>query len=1811
MTESFLIRLELTRTEKMTDGYRHYQALLNAHSSSGVSGMASGMVGLPSESSLEIDGTGVKLGAFIEEFRSGVGRVTGGGLQFGRWLYSRLFGEHSALCARWEAARKEMEGAKLPLRLEISFPYPSQRVGSEICLEELPFELLADEHSLLFQNDGYTLVRCYAWHTKKTFEVPRGARALLAWANPKHPNFAPIPSKDIDGHVAAFKELEGHLGWQVAPPCGHATEEELKKSLGKAKTPILSIVAHGMGDGGVLLLESADGTALSLEPRTLAKHCRDAGVELAMLWTCHSATWRPDIGSLAEWLLHQTKGNVTAVIAAHGRLETSATATLVRALLESFASSERDLDRALFAARAALKPNDIQWAIPVYYARPDSGRSVKNPKGPAEFAGSPRPTLGLQNAPSRPAHFTGREQLLSQGLELFRREKEQVRIVSVVGGPGIGKTAMVWVLADKVMKELDIQRAQSISADSKGARELRAHIALRFLDQTTYKREDYEDDVQLAQAIGETPLLLVFDSAEVYLWNAKEEESNRLFRELLDVLLTRCPHLRVLLSTQEALGTKTQAAQEEVLQVTALSDAAAQSLFFSLAGYGSPEAVGLEERGILEDILKELSGHPRALTLVAGQLKVTKSGDVLASLRSGNLDSITIARTSPSDESAARDDQLTRSFNLAYNHLWKSHRPVAEAFAWMGKALPAGASYRLLKSLFQGEDWRTVPVLQLENLVDDEDGARLFIPSPLNTYARGKAALVPQQRSDELLGRALAAYAEWLTAARGLLGTPQGPQALKETLADTSNIDTLSQMLERNVSRLHCGQLFSSWAHLMLSTGRSSRVLTVMNRVLKYLRSTDWNFRWISGLYYRSGRLTAALLKRKPAPRTEPLAQVLEALGLVYARMDEHQNAKSAYHEALWRYRSVEDSLGEANVHKALGDLHARSPPHHGAEAAYLQALRLYQRLGAYLGEAETQQSLGELYSRQEHRLEDACTAHTRARALFQQAGSELGEAHSYRLLGNLQSKLLRHTEAEAAYDEALRLYRQLEWHLGVAVVCKDLGDLHLKTHAWQKAEEYLSEALQAYGKVASHRGEAATLQSQGELFRRQSKLDLAQQALADALSLFQQLGDRSGQAYTLQSQGALFRRQSKLDLAQQALADALSLFQQLGDRSGQASTLQSQGELFRRQDKLDLAQQALADALSLFQQLGDRSGQASTLQSQGALFRRQSKLDLAQQALADALSLFQQLGDRSGQAYTLQSQGELFQRQDKLDLAQQALADALSRFQQLGDRYGQAYTLQSQGELFRRQSKLDLAQQALADALSRFQQLGDRYGQAYTLQSQGDLFRRQSKLDLAQQALADALSLFQQLGDRSGQASTLQSQGDLFRRQSKLDLAQQALADALSRFQQLGDRSGQAYTLQYQGALFQQQSKLDLAQQALADALSLFQQLGDRSGQAYTLQSQGALFRKQSKLDLAQQALADALSRFQQLGDRSGQAYTLQSQGDLFQQQSKLDLAQQALADALSLFQQLGDRYGQAYTLQSQGALFRRQSKLDLAQQALADALSLFQQLGDHIGLVNTLVSQGELFTKQGRLQDAEAASVKALHLSRDIDYPWGPFAALGLLTEIIPRRGAVRADVTTLEAALRLHRQTKNLSGEIQVLKALGELESHEGHHAGAYDYFLQALSLAEQLSDRADTADLYIRAGKSALSANLPEYGLSWSSRALDLLSVGRSEKARLLRVPALQLLADCARRLDHPVADEALRAAWHFALGQNHPDAPRLEAQLAAQVPAFNPNVRPTPEELESLSERLTELMRSHDRALVLRGINVRRPFGATS
>lgn len=528
---------------------------------------------------------------------------------------------------------------------------------------------------------------------------------------------------------------------------------------------------------------------------------------------------------------------MAAVISAHAALKTADTATVAEELLRALANGQGDLDRALFAARMELKESDMQWAVPVYYARPHNGVTVSAAQ-PSELSQrQPQPGEEFwRGAPQRPRLFVGREALVQQGLELLHQGH---RLISVLGMPGIGKTATVRELAERILitEDLRPEKVFWLSAERVEAQTIRNEIAIR-LKRETYKREEFEQDIQLAHAINEARLLLVFDNVEHYL---ERSERRQLFLGLLQILLSECPRLTVLAGSRLALSSATAElkGKEQVLEMKPLTAEDARQLFFSVARLEPSEQTVQQEA--LEEIFHLLGGHPRALILVAGQLaQGSSAATVLEQLRQKGLKEVTdtnrIDSGKDSDEDAfARDARLTVSFNLAYNSLKRRDLPAAEVFVWLG-TLPSGLPYQLAEQILEGSAVRLIAALRREHLADEADGDRLILPSPLNLYAAELQGELPEEKLHSRLRGTVSAYAKWFDTLCGGIDHPNISASLNQVLDDAANINELSKRLMQGIPRAEYAILFSSWARLMLYAGPTGQVLPVLERVLAHLR---------------------------------------------------------------------------------------------------------------------------------------------------------------------------------------------------------------------------------------------------------------------------------------------------------------------------------------------------------------------------------------------------------------------------------------------------------------------------------------------------------------------------------------------------------------------------------------------------------------------------------------------------------------------------------------------------------------------------------------------------------------------------------------------------------------------------------------------------------------------------------------------------------------------------------------------------------------------------------------------------------------
>ena len=889
---------------------------------------AFGRAFLDLDANLAQDGSSAS--SVLETFLRGERGLPEDGRRLGVYLLDRLLGDKEVE-RLWTEIQK-LRG-KHPLRLELSLP---ERDAPK--LAEVPFELLADREGFLFTRPGWVLVRALQKTDRKSFHLREGHRLQVAWANPT--GESELPQKVFDQHETVACAEAGALGLSVNTPCRHATRTSLSESLRlHDSTEVVSLIAHGSPEGGQVHLHVPDHPEYPKDPgepvhgSTLAGIFRQAGVEVAFLWSCHGARRSSSFGALATSLLNPNDGDLTAVVASHAALRAQETPTVMAAILHAWRTTAGgDLERAVGEGRQALLDSDLQWAAPAYYARPRGGQSVTFESAAAQLEAVARARAArtggrpvLENAPPPWSHFRGRERQLDRGAELLRVG----RLLSVTGLPGMGKTEVALELARKAVEDpsLAIERAIWRSVD--GVTRTPMWLASLGADFGVPPERTLDPDA-VARAIGARHVLLVLDNAEDLIREDRPE-----FLATVERILGMCPNLKLILSTRRKLGSP-RSAEEMELPVHALAPSAARDAFRSAAG--NRLKAGEETSTELARILEWLDGHPLSLMLVARQVGTTSLKDLLERLETSEVDAVRAEESLEDGEGAAadarlRNQRLVSSLNLSYDPLVDRYPAAAEMFSWLG-LFPSGVPGVLLPLVF-GKEADDLRATLCRWYLAEEEGPlrRLRLPAPVRAYARQQWNRIEEARRTGVLRAAMRAMGDWMSSLYGRIGKVGSREVVATVAEDWVNLQSLLAVLE-GLSGVFRGEEDGAVAEYL------ARAMWAGSRALTY-----------GG---RQAGLAVDLVKAAKLAAGFPSAEarIMESLGDLFVRTDRLADALDSYNQALPLFRQIDDKLGEANTLAGLACLFMASADYDGAIDRSLAALALHRSIHNDLGEA-------------------------------------------------------------------------------------------------------------------------------------------------------------------------------------------------------------------------------------------------------------------------------------------------------------------------------------------------------------------------------------------------------------------------------------------------------------------------------------------------------------------------------------------------------------------------------------------------------------------------------------------------------------------------------------------------------------------------------------------------------------------------------------------------------------------------------------------------------------------------------------------
>ena len=259
-----------------------------------------------------------------------------------------------------------------------------------------------------------------------------------------------------------------------------------------------------------------------------------------------------------------------------------------------------------------------------------------------ERAAEPRPRVP-HNLPPQPTRFVGREKELKQLGDLIA--DPDVRLITIVGPGGIGKTRLALTVAERVLNRAAPAFLDGVFfvplAQISGSEELAPVVAEALSFQLGGPEESRTARQQVLDFLREKRILLVLDNFEHLLGSTTQDRTDHGAGFIADVLRT-APEVQLLVTSRERLPLR----EEQAFLIAGLESAgeetddavkyAAAQLFLQAARRAERSfELAAGEVATLTRICRLLEGMPLAIELAAAWVDVLPLADIASEIQRG------------------------------------------------------------------------------------------------------------------------------------------------------------------------------------------------------------------------------------------------------------------------------------------------------------------------------------------------------------------------------------------------------------------------------------------------------------------------------------------------------------------------------------------------------------------------------------------------------------------------------------------------------------------------------------------------------------------------------------------------------------------------------------------------------------------------------------------------------------------------------------------------------------------------------------------------------------------------------------------------------------------------------------------------------------------------------------------------------------------------------------------------------------------------------------------------------------------------
>jgi non-specific serine/threonine protein kinase len=638
-------------------------------------------------------------------------------------------------------------------------------------------------------------------------------------------------------------------------------------------------------------------------------------------------------------------------------------------------------------------------------------------------------------------------------------------------------------------------------------------------------------------------------------------------------LLSACPHLQILTTSQQAL----RLADETVWRVSPLAvppqppaapttedlwqlwQTDAVQLFVDRAQTIQPSfALDAQTAAAVVGICQRLDGLPLAIELAASRLHVLPVGEILARLG----DRFRLLRRG-GRTAVDRHHTLEATLDWSYGLL----EPAEQALLRRLAVFAGGWEVAAAEAVCAGEGVAVEAVLALLDELLERSLVYVHVADGIPRYG-----MLETVRHYGLLQLAHAGemavvqdrHLDWCMAlAEQAVSSLQGAEQAVRLAQLEREYDNLRAALRWSLGAGACG----------------TAALRLAGALARF---------WLMHAHFSEGRhwLGAALAAEDGTAMER--ARALDGAGLLAEGQGAYEEATRLLEESLALWREVGDRAGLARALSNLGRVVEGQRKDARARALLEEALAIFIELNARGDIAGTRAALGFVAEFQGD-YETAWSLLEQGLSQFRSLGDEWGIAHT---LGNMAITARRHGQYDRAlafYEEALTRARSIGDRRGIIRGLNGLALSLASLGEYDRAQGLLTECLALSRTIQDLRSTAASLNDLGEVACKQGAHDRARGHFEESLSLLRQFGDSWGIANAYRNLAGVATEAGDQERAADLLLQSVALFQALSDRWGIAQCLELGGRVAAARERCAETVQLLAGAEALRETIGTR----------------------------------------------------------------------------------------------------------------------------------------------------------------------------------------------------------------------------------------------------------------------------------------------------------------------------------------------------------------------------------------------------------------------------------------------------------------------------------------------------------------------------------------------------------------------------------------------------------------------------------------------